>query len=40
MRILKKKPIQIYIEPKQDKVLEVLARKKGDIEGGDYPCRH
>ena len=29
MRILKKKPVQIYIEPKQNKVLEVLAQKKG-----------
>lgn len=29
MRILKKKPIQIYIEAKQDKILAVLAQKRG-----------
>ncbi len=29
MRILKKKPIQIYIEPKQDNVLGVLSKKRG-----------
>jgi hypothetical protein len=29
MRILKKKPVQIYIEPKQELLLENLARKKG-----------
>jgi hypothetical protein len=29
MRTLKKKPVQIYIEPKQDKVLAVLALKRG-----------
>ena len=29
MRKLKKKPIQIYLEPQQDNVLEVLAKKRG-----------
>ena len=29
MKILKKKPIQIYIEPRQDYVLAALARNKG-----------
>jgi len=29
MRNLKKKPIQIYIEPRQNDVLEVLSQKKG-----------
>jgi len=29
MRALKKKPIQIYIEPRQDKVLDVLSKKRG-----------
>jgi len=29
MKVLKKKPIQIYIEPKQDDVLEDLAKKMG-----------
>ena len=29
MKALKKKPIQIYIEPQQDFVLATLARKKG-----------
>lgn len=29
MRALKKKPIQIYIEPKQDQSLSSLAREKG-----------
>ena len=29
MRTLKKKPIQIYIEPRQDDVLESLSKKKG-----------
>ena len=29
MRTLKKKPIQIYIEPKQELLLERLARGKG-----------
>ncbi|OGP87483.1 MAG: hypothetical protein A2156_10720 [Deltaproteobacteria bacterium RBG_16_48_10] len=29
MRKLKKKPIQIYIEPQQNYVLEVLSQKKG-----------
>lgn len=29
MRALKKKPVQIYIEPKQDRVLAVLAQKRG-----------
>jgi len=29
MRALKKKPIQIYIEPRQDKVLEILSKKRG-----------
>jgi len=29
MRALKKKPIQIYIEPKQELLLESLAKKKG-----------
>jgi len=28
MRALKKKPIQIYIEPGQDDVLEVLSKKR------------
>lgn len=28
MRALKKKPIQIYIEPRQDKVLDTLSKKK------------
>lgn len=29
MRKLKKKPIQMYIEPRQDAALVVLARKRG-----------
>ncbi|NWF76295.1 MAG: CopG family transcriptional regulator [Nitrospirae bacterium] len=29
MRTLKKKPIQIYIEPKQEVLLEQLARERG-----------
>lgn len=29
MRALKKKPIQIYLEPDQDKVLEALSKKRG-----------
>ncbi len=29
MRALKKKPIQIYIEPRQDKVLDALSKRKG-----------
>ena len=29
MKSLKKKPIQIYIEPQQDDVLSALARSKG-----------
>jgi hypothetical protein len=29
MKKLKKKPIQIYIEPKQNDVLEVLSKKRG-----------
>jgi hypothetical protein len=29
MKNLKKKPIQIYIEPEQDYVLAMLAKKKG-----------
>ncbi len=29
MRDLKKKPIQIYIEPRQDKVLDALSKRKG-----------
>jgi predicted DNA-binding protein len=29
MRKLKKKPIQIYIEPKQNDVLDVLSKKRG-----------
>ena len=29
MKVLKKKPIQIYIEPQQDYVLETLSRRKG-----------
>ena len=29
MDSLKKKPIQLYIEPKQEKALDALARKKG-----------
>lgn len=28
MKALKKKPIQIYIEPRQDDVLEALSRKR------------
>lgn len=29
MRALKKKPIQIYIEPGQDNLLEILSKKRG-----------
>lgn len=29
MRNLKKKPIQIYLEPQQDNVLKVLSKKRG-----------
>ena len=29
MKALKKKPIQIYIEPRQDEALGVLSKKKG-----------
>ena len=29
MNVLKKKPIQIYIETRQDNVLEVLSKKRG-----------
>ena len=29
MKSLKKKPIQIYIEPQQDYVLEALSKRKG-----------
>ena len=29
MKALKKKPIQIYLEPRQDILLKVLSRKKG-----------
>jgi hypothetical protein len=29
MRALKKKPIQIYLQPDQDKALEVISKKKG-----------
>jgi predicted DNA-binding protein len=29
MKALKKKPIQIYIEPRQDNVLEGLSKKRG-----------
>ena len=29
MKSLKKKPIQIYIEPKQNHVLEILSKKNG-----------
>ena len=29
MRNLKKKPIQIYIEPEQDTMLDILAEQKG-----------
>ncbi|MCL4490716.1 MAG: ribbon-helix-helix domain-containing protein [Nitrospirae bacterium] len=29
MRALKKKPIQVYIEPDQDRALEVMSRRKG-----------
>jgi hypothetical protein len=29
MKTLKKKPIQVYIEPRQDYVLENLAQKRG-----------
>jgi hypothetical protein len=29
MRALAKKPIQIYLEPAQDKALRILARRKG-----------
>ena len=29
MKALKKKPIQIYLEPRQDEVLEALSKKDG-----------
>lgn len=29
MKTLKKKPIQIYMEPRQDEVLSVLSKRKG-----------
>lgn len=29
MKTMKKKPIQIYIEPRQDDVLEALSKKRG-----------
>jgi len=29
MRMLKKKPIQIYIEPGQDNLLKILSKKRG-----------
>jgi hypothetical protein len=29
MKTLKKKPIQIYIEPGQDNLLEILSKKRG-----------
>jgi len=29
MRALKKRPLQIYIEPKQERLIESLARKSG-----------
>ncbi len=29
MKSLKKRPIQIYLEPEQDSLLELLAKKKG-----------
>lgn len=29
MRTFKKKPIQIYVEPRQDNVLELLSKKRG-----------
>ncbi len=29
MRNLKKKPIQIYVEPRQDNLLEAMSKKKG-----------
>lgn len=29
MRVMKKKPIQIYLEPRQDVLLEALSKKKG-----------
>jgi len=29
MKALKKKPIQVYIEPRQDDVLKVLSKKRG-----------
>lgn len=29
MRVLKKKPIQVYIEPGQNNILEALSKKKG-----------
>lgn len=29
VRSLRKKPIQIYLEPKQDSVLELLSKKRG-----------
>jgi hypothetical protein len=29
MRVLKKKPLQIYIEPRQELLLESLAKEKG-----------
>lgn len=29
MKILKKRPIQIYLEPGQDNLLEILSKKRG-----------
>ncbi len=34
MKSLKKKPIQIYIEPQQDHVLEALSKRKGISKAG------
>jgi hypothetical protein len=34
MRSLKKKPIQIYIEPQQDRILEILSKKRGVSKAG------
>jgi len=34
MGSLKKKPIQIYIEPQQDRILEILSKKRGVSKAG------
>jgi hypothetical protein len=34
MKNLKKKPIQIYIEPQQDHILEILSKKTGISKAG------